>query len=144
MAEISKSQFWVVIGSLWAAILVCVGLCVLILVKMNVPASPVMPGVSLASLVTDKAAAAHVAALYEAFSVAAMDPALKSTGQFRASQQVAVGLMKRMNNVPDQPQLNDPISQRIEAAVGLEDVTLDDQKRIALATVLKGIAQELK
>ena len=145
MAELDNKKFWVVVGSMWVAIIACIGLCVAILFKLNspVPPSP-SPATGLAGLVADKAVAAQIAEFYSAFSEAVKDESLKTSGQFRDSQRIAARILKATAAIPDQPQLNEPISERIKSAIGDDDAQLTPESREALSAALAGVAEALK
>lgn len=109
-----------------------------------VPVVPVPPQ-PLAALVTNAEHRGVLSAFYRDFAaVLAGDQGgiVKTTGQFRTAQSNAAKLVDHENKI-DLPQFRAAVSQRIGAAIGMEDAPLDATKRAALVACLTAISQEL-
>lgn len=107
------------------------------------PDEPDDPPGPLASLLPEGVNRYALAAFYRDFgAVVRNSEQLKSTGQFRAAQQLAVKTLKQSAGLPDAPQVNDPISQRLSQAIGLDDVSLTPDMREKLASTLEDIGRD--
>lgn len=71
------------------------------------------------------------------------DTNIKTTGQLLTGAQYAVSMMKTADNLPDIPVLNKEFNDKITAAVGLQDKSLDTDTRNKFADVCNQIATEL-
>lgn len=67
---------------------------------------------------------------------------VKTTGQFRGDHQESMSALQDVLTASGWSAINTPISDKISAAVGLQDVSLDSAKREALASVLDSISRE--
>lgn len=67
---------------------------------------------------------------------------VKTTGQWRADHQESMAALQDVLTASGWSAINKPISDKIAAAVGLQDVTLDPAKREALAAALDSISRE--
>lgn len=103
--------------------------------------SPVVPSVSLRSLV-DAESAAKLSAFYGAFADVIEQGGCKSTGEFRTAQARAGALLQAAIGAEGWAATNDPVSKQISAAVGLDDASLDADKRAKLAASLDAIAAD--
>lgn len=70
--------------------------------------------------------------------------AIASTGHFRTAHQQAATALQAAGKLPSIAAVNKPISDKIAAAVGLDDVALDIAKRELLAAALDSIAKEFR
>lgn len=103
--------------------------------------APVVPMQTLRTLV-DAKSAAELAAFYRDFARAVTAGGCSSVGVFREAHQSAMNTLQDALPAEGWAAINAPIDQRLQAAVGLADVTLEPAKRAALAGALTGIAQE--
>lgn len=102
---------------------------------------PVVPASTLRTLV-DAKSAAELSAFYAAFAKTVAAGGCSSVGVFREAHQSAMNTLQDSLPAEGWAAINAPIDQRLQAAVGLADATLDPAKRTALAGALAGIAQE--
>lgn len=107
----------------------------------DVPAP--VPALDLGDLVAAEARPKY-AGFYTSLAAISGAGEVKTTGQFREAQRIGAAALKGLGQLPDAPALNEPISKRIEAAIGLDDQALTDESRQALAAVLRQIAGEFK
>ena len=107
------------------------------------PPSPEDPPGPLAELLPEGVDRLKLAAFYRDFAtVVANADKLTSTGQFRDAQRLAVEALKSSAGLPAAPQVNQPISDRLEAAIGLENRTLDATLRAKLVATLQQIGED--
>ena len=107
------------------------------------PVDPDKPLTGLALLVPDSAKRALVAEFYD--DLAASVGLYTSTSHFRSAYRSAIATAQGSGLLPKGiAALDKPISDRIAAAIGLADVTMDQAKRDALAAALTAVAKELK
>lgn len=65
-----------------------------------------------------------------------------TTGQFREIQRQAVEQFKIERRLPDAPAINKPISDRIAAAIGMDDRAMDASLKAGLVAALRRIAED--
>ena len=111
--------------------------------RFTVPQPDVAPAPDgkLAALVPAEARP-HLSAFFSDFSRVVEAGNCKTTGQFRDAYRVGVGALQGTLDAKGWSEIDEPISDRIAKAVGLDDVELAAEKRSKLATSLKSIAQE--
>lgn len=103
------------------------------------------PLTGLAVYVPDAAKRALTAEFYEDLAAEVAKNAFVSTSHFRAGYRAAILNAQTSGVLPKGiAALDQPVSDRIAAAIGLADVQLDQSKRDALAAVLNGVAKELR
>ena len=96
---------------------------------------------SLAKLV-DAESAAKLQAFYAAFADVVAAGGCETTGDFRKAQQHAAAALQATINTSGWAAVNQAVSDRINAAVGLEDANLDTAKRAALVASLRTISAD--
>lgn len=110
------------------------------------PVAPVGPApiapTDLAALVPDAAHRAKLAGFYRDFGAAVQSGALSTTGQFREAQKIAAAIVKKTAQLPEAPQIQEPISNWIAGQVGLEDKQLDSDTRTSLANALFALSKQ--
>lgn len=123
---------------------------IIVVVKVLSPQPvPVVPGPApqqpLAALVTDAQHRATLSAFYRDFAdVLGRDQTVvKTTGQFRTAHPACLTLLLQQTGYPRYAGLDQAVSDRIKAAVGLDDAPLDGAKRAALVACLTQISKEL-
>lgn len=119
--------------------------------------TPVVPTPEqpLASLIADAGHRATIAAFYRDFAavLAADQGIVKTTGQFRTAQNNAANLLDSSNQI-NYPAFRAAVSQRLGAAIGMDDTSLDEPppeslrtqyatKRAALVAALTAISTDL-
>lgn len=99
----------------------------------------------LGTLVTNAEHRATLSAFYRDFAdVLGRDQTVvKTTGQFRAAHPACLTLLLQQTGYPRYAGLDQAVSDRIKAAVGLDDAPLDGTKRAALVACLTQISKEL-
>ena len=108
----------------------------------NVP-SPV-PTVQLRDQVPAEARP-KIAAFYSGLSqIVALADTIKTSGQFREAQALGATTLKQTAGLPEVPAINQPISDAIVEAIGLDDKALTEADRQALAAVLAQIAEGIR
>jgi len=107
------------------------------------PPRPPGPATTLSDAFPDATSRRMVGVFYRDLAAAVEAAPLKTTGQFRESQQTAVRVLRITAKLPDSPQANPIISQRIADAIGLDDLPLDPARKAALVQALVQIANEL-
>lgn len=100
------------------------------------------PG-TLASLVPAEARL-PLAEFYADWAKTIRSGTVTTTGQFRTAHQQSMKALQDVLAASGWAAINKPISDRIAAAVGLADATLDATKREALAVALDAISREFK
>lgn len=116
---------------------------------MQPPPAPVVPGPvsNLKAIVTDAGDRAVLSGFYADFAdVLKRDTAtVTTTGAFRAWHIKAVDLLNQQTNrYGKYPALRQAVSDRIVAAIGLNDGAMDAATRAKLVDTLAGIAKELE
>lgn len=106
------------------------------------PPDPPQPG-TLAALVPAEARL-PLAEFYADWAKTIRSGTVTTTGQFRAAHQQSMKALQDVLAASGWSAINKPISDRIAAAVGLADATLDATKREALAAALDAISREFK
>lgn len=147
MSNGAKLAAWIGGGLL---VLSIVATNVVVVVKVlgggNQP-TPVVPVPSqpLASLVPKAEQRATLSAFYRDFAdVLTRDAStVKTTGQFRTAHSLAAALLLQQTGYTRNPGLDQAVSDRIKAAIGLDDAPLDATKRAALVACLTAISAEL-
>lgn len=146
MSSGAKLAAWIGGGLLALSIVTTNVIVVLKVLGGNQPAPVVpVPSQPLASLVTDATHRATLSAFYRDFAdvLKRDDSVVKTTGQFRTAHEKCTTLMLQNSGYPKYPGLAQAVSDRIKAAIGLEDAPLDATKRAALVACLAQISQEL-
>jgi hypothetical protein len=69
---------------------------------------------------------------------------IASTSHFRTAHQQAATALQASGRLPSLAAVNKPISDKLAAAIGLEDASLDVAKRELLAAALDSIAKEFR
>lgn len=109
-------------------------------------ADPDKPKARLAELVPDSDSRARLEAFFDDFALVLTqdDKPCKTTGDFRTAYRRAVVSMKSAARLPDVKAIDEPISNRIAAAIGKADTNLDGEPplRTNLAAVLTSIADD--
>lgn len=109
--------------------------------------SPAPGGVDLAALVPDATARGQLAGFFADFAliVSAEQSPITSTGEFRDTYRRAVPVYQAAGKLPSVQAIDEPIAQRLQASIGLEDQPLDGDPplRGTLVRVLADIASEL-
>lgn len=96
---------------------------------------------SLAKLV-DADSAAKLTAFYAAFADVVVAGGCQTTGDFREAQQHAATALQATISATGWAAVNQTVSDRINTAVGPEDVNLDPAKRAALVAALRTISAD--
>lgn len=96
---------------------------------------------SLAKLV-DAPSAAKLQAFYAAFADVVAAGGCETTGDFREAQQHAATALQSTISATGWAAVNQAVSDRVAAAVGLEDATLDPAKRATLVATLRSISAD--
>lgn len=126
-----------------AVIIAAIGAFAWVQVQTSQPVvNPVVPTVTLGSLVPDATHRAQLARFYADYAMVVEDPnyPVSTTDGFRSSQQMAVKLMKGAGRLPDVSAINGPISERIKTSQGgLDNKELD---KASLAKALRAISVE--
>jgi len=104
---------------------------------------PVDPPGQLAALLPAGADRAKFAEFYrDLAAVVEAETATMTTGQFREVQRLSVERFKAERRLPDAPALNKPISDRIAAAIGMDDRPMDTALKAELVAALRRIAED--
>lgn len=107
------------------------------------PVPPTPTG--LGALVPDPAHRALLAEFFGDLAAEVRKEAFANTSHFRAGYRKAIADGKTTGQLPTGlSAIDKPVSDRLSAAIGLNDVPLDPALRTALANVLDGIAGEFK
>ena len=140
---------WVVLGlgAMGTVCVVVVAAVAFLLMQPSKPAGPTTPEVSrLAELVPDADSRSRLSAFFADFAAVLTTDAkpCKTTGDFREAYRLAVAPMKSAARLPDVKAIDEPISNRIKSAIGLEDTPLDGEPplRSNLAAVLTSISDD--
>jgi len=109
------------------------------------PPAVVVPATSLKSIVTDAKDRANMAGFYRDFAkvIESDTGSLKDASQFKAWHSKAAKILADAEGWGKYPGLDKAISDRITAAIGLEDGALDPVKRAKLVAEFKAISAEL-
>lgn len=107
------------------------------------PPRPPGPATTLSEAFPDASVRRLVGVFYRDLAAAVDAAPLKTTGQFRESQRTAAQVLRTTAKLPENPQANPIISQRIADAIGLDDVPLDPARKAALVQTLIQIANDL-
>lgn len=112
--------------------------------KLPAPGPTPAPS-GIGTLVPDAKHRATLSAFYRDFAdVLGRDQiVVKTTGQFRTAHPACLTLLLQQTGYPRYAGLDQAVSDRIKAAVGLDDAPLDGTKRAALVSALTAISQEL-
>lgn len=107
--------------------------------------APVVPTQNLKALVADTDDRAYLVGFYRDFAdVLKRDSRAITASGFRDWHAKAAELMNQgTNRLGKYPALRIAVSERITAAIGLEDGTLDAAKRAKLVDALAGISKDL-
>lgn len=135
-------------GSLVIGIGIASGLVGAALVLRGGPGTdgrPPVPTNSLAALVPDAGQRAAVSQFYRDMSICVgLEDGIQTAEQFRTAQSIGAKVLQQAGAMQLPAGLNDPISKRIEAAIGLDPGPLDVKRRAALADALFKISEELQ
>ncbi len=109
--------------------------------QSNIPVNPGVPTGALADLIPSEHHAG-VGAFYRSFSTIVAEGGCSTLGDFREAQRIAVEVFQKSGKLPDLSAINAPVGAALTAAVGLDDVALDEAKRKSLADALSVIAKD--